>query len=347
LTDAAPGAPPPDSGAEPRVPPAGSQRAPGLFRFGLEGRRAPALFVGGWLSAIIGGGLTAIAFLSATSLATAILFLAGLLLLSVGLVLLGGSQAIERKAAGEPYAGPSPVLLFLAIVAVTLLVAAVVGTVLDLLGVTLDKPLGDLFSVVLQAAVFVGVVRLMVVDAGAISWRDMGLPRRLPAATAALATGAVLAIPVIVVTALVAGVLVQLVGQVPPSPLPPTGTASGFGLHLLAGGAVAPFSEEIVFRGAALTAWLRSTGPKSAILRSAILFAAAHALGIGGSSFGQAFGLALVATVARLPVAMALGWIYVRTGTIWASIGLHATFNVILIAISELGPAVPTALLLG
>jgi uncharacterized protein len=351
LTDAAPGAPTPDSppGAPQPDPEPGAPAspAPGLFHFALEGRHAPALFVAGWLGTILGGGLTAVAFLSAAGLATGILFLAGLALLSVGLVMLGGSQAIERRTAGEAYAGPSPILLFLAIVAVTLLVAAIVGIVLDLLGITLDRPIGDLFSVVLQAAVFVGVVRLMVVDAGAIAWRDMGLPLPAAGAARALATGALLALPVILVTGLVAAILVPLVGQTPPSPLPPTGTAAGFGLHLLAGGAVAPFSEEVVFRGAALTAWLRTTGPRSAILRSAILFAAAHALGIGGSSFGQAFGLALVATVARLPVAIALGWIYVRTGTIWASIGLHATFNAILIAISEVGLAAPTALLLG
>jgi len=84
-------------------------------------------------------------------------------------------------------------------------------------------------------------------------------------------------------------------------------------------------------------------GARGAIVRSAILFAAAHALGISGTNFGDAAGLALVASLARLPVALALGWIYVRTGTIWGSIGLHAAFNAILIAVSEAGLAAPTA----
>ncbi|HEY2887529.1 MAG TPA: CPBP family intramembrane glutamic endopeptidase, partial [Candidatus Limnocylindrales bacterium] len=331
----------------PIVPPAA--RAPGLFRFALEGRQAPALFVGGWLGTIVGSAVALVGLLSSPSLATAILLVAGLALLSVGLVLLGGSQAIERRAAGEAYAGPSPVLLFAAIVAITLVVAAVVGTILDTLGVSLDqdRPLGDLISVALQGAVFVGVVRLLVVGPGATTWAEMGLtadPRRI---ANGLLNGAVFALPVIVLTALVAAVLVPLIGATPPSPLPPTGTASGLGLHLLAGAGIAPFSEEVVFRGAALTAWLRTVGPRGAILRSAMLFAAAHALGISGTSFGDAAGLALVASLARLPVAIALGWIYVRTGTIWASIGLHAAFNAVLIVVSEAGLAAPTAMFWG
>jgi membrane protease YdiL (CAAX protease family) len=45
--------------------------------------------------------------------------------------------------------------------------------------------------------------------------------------------------------------------------------------------------------------------------------------------------------VSRIPVAIALGWLFVRTGSIWGPIGLHATFNGILIAIGESGVAAP------
>jgi membrane protease YdiL (CAAX protease family) len=340
LTEPAPEAPAPDSSSA--IAP-GPAHAPGLFRFALEGRQAPALFVAGWLGTIVGTAIAAIGLLSAAGVATAVLLLIGSAVLSVGLVMLGGSQAIERRAAAEAYAGPSPVVLFLAIVTITLFVAGIVGTILDALGVTLDRPVGDLFSVALQAAIFVGVVRLMVVGPGAVTWAEMGFTADSGRILGGLLNGAVLAIPVIVLTGLVAAVLVPLVGAAPPSPLPPTGTASGFGLHLLAGAGIAPFAEEVVFRGAALTAWLRTVGARGAIVRSAILFAAAHALGISGTNFGDAAGLALVASLARLPVALALGWIYVRTGTIWGSIGLHAAFNAILIAVSEAGLAAPTA----
>ena len=41
-------------------------------------------------------------------------------------------------------------------------------------------------------------------------------------------------------------------------------------------------------------------------------------------------------TVARmLPVAIALGWLFLRRGSIWVPIGLHATFNAILLVLGE------------
>lgn len=314
----------------------------GLFRFTIEGRRAPALFVGGWLGTMVGSGLVAIGLLAAPSLLTALVLLVGLAVLTLGLILLGGSQAIERQAAGEAYGGPSPVLLLAATVAATLLVAALVGIVLEAAGVSFGpslRPLGDLVSVALQAVVFIGMVRLMVVGSGALTWAEMGFTRDARRILSGLLTGAVYAVPVIVLTSLVTLIIVPLVGATPPSPLPPTGTSTGLGLHLLAGAAIGPLAEETVFRGVALTAWLRSAGPTAAITRAAILFAAAHALQVGGANFGQAAGLAFVATVARLPVAFALGWLYVRTRTIWAPIGLHAVFNAILITLGEVSQA--------
>jgi membrane protease YdiL (CAAX protease family) len=348
---ARPDAESPAGGPSPLAPevPAPSVRAPGLFRFSLEGRRAPALFVGGWLGTVLGAALALVGLLGGAGTGPAVLLLVGLAILSVGLVLLGGSQAIERRAANEPYAGPSPILLFVAIIAVTLVVAGVVGTVLSLAGVQLpdsERPLGDLISVVIQALVFLGMVRLMVVGTGAISWSDMGLTLPVPRIPAMLLLGAALALPVIFITGLVAGAIVHFIPEVPASPLPPTGTTSGLVLHLLAGAVVAPIAEETVFRGAMLTAWARGAGVTAAIVRSAVLFALAHALTISGATFTEAAGLAVVATVARIPVALTLGWIYARTGTLWASIGLHASFNAILIVLSEVGLAAPTAYLL-
>ncbi len=326
----------------PEAAPASPRSEFGLFRFTIEGRRAPGLFVGGWLGSLIGLGLIAIGLIAPPSLAVGIIDLAGLTLLTLGLVLLGGSQSLERQAAGEPYGGPSPVLLLVATVAATLLAAVIVGLALEALGVRLDpsqRALGDLVSVVLQAVVFVGMVRLMVVGSGALSWADMGFTIDRQRITLGLLYGAVLALPVIVLTGLIGAAIVPLVGQAPPSPLPPTGSAIGLGLHLVAGALIAPFAEETFYRGAALTAWLRAVGPTSAITRAAILFAVSHVLEVGGSSFSQAAGLALVATVARLPVAFGLGWLYVRTRTIWAPIGLHAAFNAVLIVVGEVSQA--------
>jgi membrane protease YdiL (CAAX protease family) len=139
----------------------------------------------------------------------------------------------------------------------------------------------------------------------------------------------------VIFTALLAAVIVPAFGVSPPSPLPPTGTAAGLGLHLLAGAVIAPVAEEVLFRGVAVTAWARTAGPTRAIVWSALLFAAAHILPITGETFSQGAALAVVAALGRLPVALALGWLYLRSGTLWASIGLHAAFNAVLIILAE------------
>ena len=309
----------------------------GLFEFSIQGRRAPALFVTGWISVLIGLGATVVGFLTpASSNAGTILLAVGLAILSIGLFLLGGSQSIERAAAARAYAGPSPVLVFATIVGLTFLAAIVVGVPLELAGIQLDRPLGDLFLGAIQAMVFVGVVRLMVVGQGAISWAEMGFDLPRGRIVQALVSGALLGAPLVLLTGLVAAALVNVFGVPPPSPLPPTGTSSGLVLHLLAGAVVAPVAEEVVFRGLALTAWLRTDGARAAIVRSAIFFAAAHVLLISGATPGEAASMAVIGAASRFPIALALGWVYVRTGTIWAPIGLHAAFNAILVIVGEL-----------
>jgi membrane protease YdiL (CAAX protease family) len=324
----------PSAPADVAEPPPRLRHGPGLFRFSIEGRVAPGLFVLGWLATVIGAGVALVGLLGAPSVARAALLVGGLTLLSIGLGLLAGSQTLERRAAGEPYAGPSPVLVFLVTITATLVAGGLLGIVLDAVNFP-NGPPGDLVAVLLQAVVFTGVVGVLVVGSGALTWREMGFTADAGRIAGGLATGAIYAAPVVLVTGLFAAFLVQVVGQSPPSPLPPTGSTTGLVLHLLAGAVVAPFAEETLFRGAMLTAWARSTGARSAIIRAAILFAAAHALTVGGTSFGQAAGTAVVAAAGRLPVALALGWIYVRTGTIWAPMGLHAAFNAILIIVSE------------
>jgi membrane protease YdiL (CAAX protease family) len=315
--------------AAPTGPPAG------LFQLSIQGRHAPALFVTGWLVALVGLGATVVGLLSGQDTPAAIVLTAGLAIVSVGLLLLGGSQTIERAAASRAYAGPSPVLVFAVLLTVTLFVAILVGVPLELAGVHLDRAVGDLLSVAVQALVFIGIVRIMVVGPGAISWADMGLRLPVRRIVRALLEGASIAVPVVAATLLLAGLLVLVFGAAPPSPLPPTGTTAGVVLHLLAGAVIAPIAEEIVFRGVAVTAWARTDGAWTAIVRAALLFALAHVLLIGGQSFGEAASLAIVGAAARLPVALALGWIYLRQGTLWSAIGLHATFNAILILLAE------------
>ena len=309
-------------------------RARGLTEFTIEGRRAPALFVVGWLAMIAALALASLALFGAGGPSASIFWLLTFAAASVGLILLGGSQSLERRAVGAEYAGPSPMLVLLAAVAVTQVAGFAVGIPLQSIGVAIRREVGDLIAVSIQALVFIGVVRLMVVGTGALSWREMGLvgPARLRAALA----GAVYAGPVVFVTTLVALVVVALVQVRPESPLPPTGTAEGLVLHLLAGAIIAPVAEEVLFRGFALTAWRRTVGTRAAIVRSSLVFVLAHVVLVGGDRFEDALKLAFVAGAVRIPVALALGWIFVRTGSLWASIGLHATFNGILITLAEL-----------
>jgi len=323
----------------PGLPPMGGSTHPapvGLFQFSIEGRRAPALFVTGWIALLVGLAALVVGFLQAQAGGPILLFGAGLGIVTIALLLLGGSQTVERGAAGRAYAGPSPVLVFGTILSATLVLALVIGAPLEAIGVHLDRPVGDLVLELLQAAVFVGVVALMVVGPGALRWADMGLRIPVGRAVQALLGGAVFGLPVVVVTGFIAAALVNFFGVSPPSPLPPTGTTSGLAIHLVIGAVLAPISEEIVFRGFALTAWARDVPAASAITRAALLFAFAHVLTISGSTASEAASLAIVGAATRLPVAFGLGWLYLRWGTIWAPIGLHATFNAILIVVSEL-----------
>lgn len=315
--------------------PAEPARTLGLTAFTIEGRRAPGLFVVGWLGILVGVGLLAIGLMGGTGIAAALLSVAAYAALSIGLVLLCGSQTIERRAAGAAYAGPSPVLVFLAVVATSRLAGYVVGVPLLAVADSVPVAVGDLLAVIVQAVVFLGIVRLTVVGPGVMSWSGMGLQRPTGELFRSLLGGAVFAGPVILVTAVIALVAVQVVGVVPPSPLPPTGTTSGLLLHLLAGAVIAPFYEEVLFRGFALTAWRQTVGTRGAIVRSSILFVLAHMLFVGGDTFREAVSLAFVGGVVRIPIALALGWLYVRTGSLWGPIGLHAAFNGILIAIGE------------
>ncbi len=310
---------------------------PGSGTFTIEGRSAPGLFVVGWLATI--GGLVAIvvALMAGDSSAARIVLIGGLVVLSIGLVAGAGGQAIERRArATAAYRGPSPFLVFAASVPIAGLGAIVLGLGFGFVGLAVDGPPARLASVAVLAVVYIGLIRLLVVDGAALTWAEMGVHRPDRRAAAEFAHGAVWAVPVIVVTAIVIAAMSLLVPATPESPLPPAGEDLGFILNLLAGAVIAPIGEELLFRGLATTAWMRGMGRRRGIVRGALFFAVVHILTVGGGSAGEAFGLAVFAFAGRVPVALALGWLFARRGSIWASIGLHATFNGILLVIAEM-----------
>jgi membrane protease YdiL (CAAX protease family) len=325
---------PPDPANEPDGPPVAGR--PGTSTFTIEGRSAPALFVVGWLATIAGFVVVAIAVLSGGGLRATILFVVGMLMLSIGLIAAAGSQGIERRARGIlPYRGPSPFLVFAAAIPVSILAVIVLSLPLVALDVPVDGPVGALLSVSVQAIVYVGLVRLLVVDTRALDWRAMGVVALDRRAVMQMGGGALWAIPVIFVTGIVAQILLTVFPVTPESPLPPTGTAAGFVLSFVAGALVAPFGEEILFRSFATTAWAKGLGARRGLILGALFFAFAHVVTVTGATAGDAFGLAVVAFAGRIPVAFALGWLFIRRGTIWAPFGLHAAFNGVLLVLAE------------
>ncbi len=309
---------------------------PGASTFTIEGRSAPAIFVVGWLATLLGAGLIVVAVMSGGGAASLALLVVGLLGMSVGLISAAGSQAIERRVRGVgPYLGPSPLLVFGASIPVSVLAVILVGFPLGWAGVALDGPFGALLSVVIQALIYVALIRLLVVDTGALGWTAMGLRPLDRAAVVELVGGALWALPVIVATLPVALILLAIFSVTPQSPLPPTGEAVGFALSFVAAVLVAPFGEEILFRGFATTAWVRGLGVRRGVVQAALVFAFAHVLTVSSSSAEDALGLAVVGFGTRIPIALALGWLFVRRGTIWSAFGLHAAFNAFLLVIAE------------
>jgi membrane protease YdiL (CAAX protease family) len=323
---------PPETGTDPQLPP---PARPGLTTFTIEGRAAPGLFVVGWLATLAGLGLVVIGVLAASPL---FLYFIGPLVLTVGLVAGAGNQALERRARGAGYAGPSPYLLFVTTIAATFAAVSGTGLVLERIpGITgMPQYVAAFLTVLIQAAVFLGVIRLTVVGTGALSWAEMGWRRFDGPQLGHALRGAAIALPVIGVTSILAGLLVRLLGQVPESPLPPTGSNEGLIVQLIAGALIAPIAEEAVFRGFAITAWSRTRGERGAIIRASLMFALAHVINAGGDNLLQALALIAIGFLTRIPVALALGWIFVRTRSIWAPIGLHMTFNAILLVLAEL-----------
>ncbi len=324
---------------EPAVPGPGTPDAtrPGVRTFSLDGRRAPGLYLVGWLATALGGPLLGVAIVSGSSgFGGLFLVVVGALLLGLGLTAAAGAQAIERRERQDlVYRGPSPFLVFGASVPLTILVELP----FQLAGSDLRTPLGTLVAVALIGAIWLGLLGMTVVGTGALRWREIatGIVETPIARIAGDGlVGAAAAIPVILATSIVAAILVSATGVTPEGPIAAPTDASALILGLLAAAVVAPISEELFYRGFATTAWMRSFGPGRAIVQGALFFAFVHVLTLSGADFDHAARAALVAFGARLPVAFALGWIFVSRRSLAASIGLHATFNGLLVVLSAL-----------
>jgi len=322
---------------DPDAIPLDADGQPRLTLFGLSGRRVPAVYLVAWIASILGAGILVVSILGSGNPFARWLFVAGLAILAIGLLAAAGSQGIERgHRPSLPFRGPSPVLAFGVVVTVTLLATLVTLVPLSGLGVDPGGPLGTVVSLAVTTLVFVGIVRMLVVGPGALSWSEIGFSRPIGGAVADLATGALLAVPVVVVEIILLALLVSLVGR-PSSPLPPATSISSLIFNLLSAAILAPLGEEIFFRGFTTTAWARAYGQRSAIIRGALFFSFAHIATLFATSFSTGLSAAVAQYIALLPAGLALGWVFLARRSIWASIGLHGTYNALIVLLAYAG----------
>jgi membrane protease YdiL (CAAX protease family) len=299
---------------------------PGSRTFSLEGRAAPGLYLIGWLGTIVGLSVIIVALLAGGGPAAVALLVLGLTLLSAGFICAAGAQAIQRRATGRTgYAGPSPILVFVAAVATSNLLVLAVAIVGRPLGLRGDTPAGVIVGLLVSTAVNIGLIRLLVVGAGSLSWADMGVRPPSRGTPRDIGAGVLLGVAILYLTALLALALAQILAQPPPQ-LPEAPDLVGRLATLVAAALIAPISEEIFFRGFVTTAWARTGSPRRAIVQGGLFFAFTHILTLGGPSFALGAQWALFAFLVRLPVSFALGWIFLRR-SIYASIAMHAAFN--------------------
>ena len=295
--------------------------------FSLEGRAAPALYLIGWVGTVMGLAVVIVSFMASGSAAAPWVFLAGLLVLTVGLVSAAGSQAIERgRRTDLAYRGPSPVLALVVVIALTLVAVLVVLAPLSALGFDPRSPLATALSMLVTTLVYVAVLRLLVVGPGALSWSEMGLRAPVPDAARDLVLGGFLAVPVLGVTLVLGGLLARFV-EPAPSVLPESVDTLALLANLASAAVLAPIGEELFFRGFATTAWARVVGARSAIVRGAVFFAIAHVVTLADVSFATGVQRALFSFLALLPVGLTLGWVFLSRRSLYAAIGLHAAFN--------------------
>ena len=323
-----------------------TESRPGLLQ--LAGREAPALYVIGLLATVVGASALVAGFAGA---GVALVILA-LLLIGVGGIALSGASALQRRvdtpAAG--WRGPGPLAIFWTTIPWALLAQLLVAALLTALGAAtaLSTPLGTLALAAASNLATVLIIGLVVVGSGAVRWRDLILatpaasPKTLPAPdrrgglAGDLFWGVALALPILSAAGLFATLVMNGTGLSAPVVLPPTLNAVDLAANVLTAGLIAPIGEELLYRGVIAQAWARQSSARRAILFSAIVFAFAHTLTVGGTSVGDAASVAVVAFAVRLPLGIALGWLWIRRRSLVATIALHASYNLAIVAVVAL-----------
>jgi membrane protease YdiL (CAAX protease family) len=254
-------------------------------------------------------------------------------------------------------------------VAIVTALGVPLAAVLEALGLDINSATGTLCLILLYLATYLGLVHFLVVRPGALTWHDVVRPAHLapdpgdwapstpwpvfPATAAALAGTlrsrigrsrfgdvlfalAMLA-PIIVASSVVDRLLLAVLGLQSndiSSPVPNSPAGLDFLITMLVVAAIVPIGEETFFRGFATNAWGRSLGRNQAMLRGAMFFAFIHVLNVNNTDPSLAFRAAAFNFGARIPVAVALTWLYLRRRSILASGALHASYNGLILLLS-------------
>jgi membrane protease YdiL (CAAX protease family) len=319
---------------------------PGLLQ--LAGREAPALYVIGLLTLVLGASALVVGIAGA-GVGLALL---ALVLIGVGGIALSGASALQRRV-DTPVAGwrgPGPLAVFWTTIPWALLAQLLVAALVTSVGAAaaLTTPLGTLALAAASNLATVLIIGLVVVGSGAVRWRDLVLatpaaspstlpqPDRRGGLAGDLFWGVALALPILTAAGLFATLVLNGTGLSAPVVLPPAISGVDLAANVLTAGLIAPIGEELLYRGVIAQAWARQSSARRAILFSAIVFAFAHTLTVGGTSVGDALSVAAVAFVVRLPLGIALGWLWIRRRSIVATIALHAAYNLAIVAIVAL-----------
>ena len=319
---------------------------PGLLQ--LAGREAPALYVIGLLATVVGVSALVAGF---AGVGVGLVILA-LVLVGVGGIALSGASALQRRvdtpAAG--WRGPGPLAIFWTTIPWALLAQLLIAALLTAVfsAEALSTPQATLLLAAASNFATVLIVGLVVVGSGAVRWRDLILatpaaspstlppPDRRGGLAGDLLWGVALALPIMAASGLFATLVMNGTGVSAPAVLPLAVSRIGLIANIITAGLIAPIGEELLYRGVIAQAWARQSSARRAILFSAIIFAFAHTLSVGGTSVADAAIIAAVAFAVRLPLGIALGWLWIRRRSLIATITLHAFYNLIIVAVIAL-----------
>ncbi|MGZ6265682.1 MAG: CPBP family intramembrane glutamic endopeptidase [Candidatus Limnocylindrales bacterium] len=281
---------------------------------------------------------------------------------AAGLIASAIAQSRQRRADGwRDYSGPSPFLVLGALLAVVTGIGLPFSRVLTAAGVDTESAFGALLQLLVYLGAYLGLVHFLAVRTGALTWRDLLRPRRLapdpddwasatpittfggpvgPPATGGqsrvrgpigdVLLALAMLLPILFLSGIVNEALLAVLGLRTSdltSPVPTSSTGPDPLIAILTVALIVPIGEEVFFRGFATNAWGCSLGRNQAILRGALFFAFVHVLNVSSTEPGLALRMAAFNFGARIPVAIALTWLYYRRRSILASGALHASYN--------------------